>query len=131
MKLRRAVVATRTRGTPPPRPLRTAGILVELLMWRVNWPAESYAPIFRRASPVLGTPAKRYCSAWFSASDRNGTEGFFAFLARTKRTQVIVTENSGGVAVGEADLYRVVTHGGGGLSLGFGLVHGQRGRSRC
>jgi hypothetical protein len=67
-------------------------------------------------------------------SGGGGAEGFGAVGAGADAAEMVVAEDTGGVAVGEGDLDGVVAHCGSFLCAGFGLEHGQRrGRSesRC
>jgi hypothetical protein len=58
----------------------------------------------------------------------DGAKGFGALGTGADRAEVIIAVDSGGVAVGEADLDGVVAHGGGGLRAGLGFEHRQRSR---
>ena len=59
---------------------------------------------------------------------REGAKGRSTFGAWAYGAEMIVAEDSGGVAVIEVDLYRVVTHLSRGLSANFGFEHGKRRR---
>src|ERR1700739_2038308 len=76
MKERRAVVATRTRGTPFPWPRAAAGamgvlLLIVGLFYLALLPAVSHARIFSKASPVY-LPRKTIFFGYFAcAAERN------------------------------------------------------------
>src|SRR5258708_5598839 len=53
-------------------------------------------------------------------------EGFGALAAGADAAEVVVAEDSGGVAVGESDLYGVIADFGRGFGAGLSLEHRQR-----
>ena len=56
-------------------------------------------------------------------ADWRRAEGFGAFSTRADTAEMVVAIDAGGVAVGEADLDRVVAYPRGGLGAGLRLEH--------
>jgi hypothetical protein len=84
------------------------------------------------AALVIRLPAASADTCWRKTRrviTLGASKSLRAVSARADAAQMIVAEDTGGVAIGESDLDGVIAHGGSSLSPSLGLKHGKCGRT--